>query len=211
MNNVLVIVAHPDDEILGLGGTIQKHIYDGDVVRILYVTGGETSSGYNRKSQAIEVGKILGVENLIFFDLPDQQLDTIPHYHINNSISESVNRVKPNIVYTHCVEDLNIDHRIVHDSVMVACRPHNGTVKELYTFNVSNWDFGEYGHFNPNTFIDIGSYIDTKLMCMSIYSTEIKKYPHPYSIEGLKNINSDNGSKFCKYYVEEFKQVYRII
>ena len=211
MNNVLVIVAHPDDEIIGLGGTIQKHIYNGDVVRILYVTGGETSSGYNRKSQAIEVCYLVGVENPIFFDLPDQKLDIIPHYQLNNSINETINNVKPNIVYTHCVEDLNLDHRIVHDSVMVACRPSSNIVKELYTFNISNWDFGEYGSFIPNTFVDIDGFLDTKLICMSEYESEIKYDIHPFSHEGLKISSIDNGLKFKKKSVEEFKQVYRII
>lgn len=211
MNNVLVVVAHPDDEIIGVGGTIQKHIYNGDTVRVLYITGGETSSGYNRKPQAIDVCMSIGIENPIFFDLPDQKLDIIPHYQLNNSISEVINNVKPNIVYTHCREDLNLDHRIVHDSVMVACRPFNNVVKELYTFNVSKWDFGEYGSFNPNTFVDIEGYIDTKLMMMSIYESEVKQTIHPFSLDGIRTENVNNGFSFNIKYLEKFKQVYKII
>lgn len=204
----MVIVAHPDDEVLGMGGTISKLCEEGNEVHLLYGTGGETSSGFARIVQACEVGKILGVHSSVFLNLPDQKLDTIPQSDLNNMIQSRVELVKPDIVYTHAKEDLNIDHRIIHDSVMVACRPTGG-VKELYTFCNSQWDFGEFGQFVPNTFVTID--YDKKTEAMFVYSSEIKGSPHPMSIDNMKYRDINNGAKFCEWQVEEFKQVFRII
>ena len=211
MNTVMVIVAHPDDELLGMGGTILKHVRDGDDVHIVFLTGGELSSGYNRKVEANKVCEIIGVKSSIYLDFPDQNLNTIHHTIINNMIKEIVDKVRPKIVYTHSGEDLNMDHRIVHDSVMVACRPINTPIKELYTFNVSWWDFGEYGNFTPNFFVDIHDYVETKSMLLTIYETECKTYIHPRSEDGMNVVSRNIGFKFGLKDVEEFKQVYRII
>lgn len=211
-NKVLVVVAHPDDEVIGMGGTISKHTNEGDEVHVVCVTGGETSSGYNRHTDTSNVAPILGIYSYIFLNFPDQQLDTITQSSINNIISQKIQTIKPNIVYTHAREDLNIDHRIVHDSVMVTCRPTGScSVKELYTFNVSQWDFGEMGSFQPNTFVDISRYLEKKMEAMNCYPSELREPPHPMSIECIRRDSINKGTKFCLSSVEEFKQVFRII
>lgn len=212
INKVLVIVAHPDDEVIGMGGTIARLVDEGHEVQVLYLTGGETSSGVGRFPETEEVGRILGITGRSFLHIPDQQLDTYAQSSINNMISQKIQSIKPNIVYTHAKEDLNIDHRITHGSVMVACRPTpDCSVTELYTFCVSQWDFGEFGGFQPNTFVNINPYASQKLEAMTIYSSEIKEEPHPQSLFNIKYDDVTKGAKFCLWEVEEFQQVFRLI
>lgn len=206
--NIMVIVAHPDDEVCGMGGTIARLCDEGNRVHVLYVTNGETSCGFDRYSLVDSVATILGFHSSSFLDFPDQKLDTIPQSTINNSIRSIIDSVKPDVVYTHAKEELNIDHRLIHDSVMVACRPV-GCVKELYTFQISEWDFGEFGSFVPNTFVTVDC--DRKINAMLVYDSEIKNYPHPMSLHNIKTRSIDRGAKFCRYELEEFKQVFRVI
>jgi LmbE family N-acetylglucosaminyl deacetylase len=212
IHNILVIVAHPDDEVIGMGGTIARLTDEGHKVQVMYLTGGETSSGHQRKDETIRVAEKLGLQTPIHCCVPDQKLDTYAQSSLNTMISEVVQKVKPNIVYTHAKEDLNIDHRIVHDSVMVACRPRIGcSVTELYTFCVSEWDFGEFGQFQPNTFVHVNMYMDKKLDAMGEYHTELRPTPHPMSLESIRQENMHKGAKFCLWEMEDFKQVFRLI
>lgn len=209
---VLIVVAHPDDEVYGMGGTIAKLCENHNEVYVVYITGGETSSGGSRIHLTDNVSKILGFKQLVSLKFTDQKLDSVSNLFINSTIKHLFDKINPDIVYTHAIEDLNIDHRTVHNSVMVVCRPQTGcSVKELYTFCVSNWDFGEFGNFIPNTFIDIEKYNDEKLKAMKVYSSEVKKYPHPMSIKNIHNRDINSAAKFCLNSVEEFKQIFRIM
>jgi LmbE family N-acetylglucosaminyl deacetylase len=211
-SNILVIVAHPDDEVIGCGGTLARLVDEGHRVQVMYLTAGETSSGHERTEETIQVAEKLGFEAPLHCGIPDQQLDTYAQSSINNMIKETVQSVKPNIIYTHAKEDLNIDHRIVHDSVMVACRPvHDCSVTELYTFQGSPWDFGEFGEWRANTYVNIQSYIDKKMEAMSVYSSEVKESPHPQALESMRYTYLANGVRFCLNEVEEFKQVFRLV
>jgi LmbE family N-acetylglucosaminyl deacetylase len=209
MSKILVIVAHPDDETFAMGGTMAK-LSGCHEIHVLYCSGGETSSGECRQKYTDEVKEILGIHKTYHLSFPDQTLFSAG-IELNNSIAKIVEEVKPEIVYTHAVEDLNSDHRTVHQAVMVACRPRGGSVKELYTFCISEWDFGEYGYFQPNTFIDIYGYMEKKLEAAWVYSSEIKGAPHPQSIDNMRYKNWTDAAKFCRYEVEEFKQVFRIV
>tara|TARA_B100001750_G_scaffold181686_1_gene150284 strand:+ start:3510 stop:4220 length:711 start_codon:yes stop_codon:yes gene_type:complete len=210
--NVLVIVAHPDDEVLGMGGTILKHSKKGDKVTVAYLTTGITSrrstnyksnSKYeitkkqenNLKKQILElqndakkVCNLLKVKKVKFYDFPDNELDTISLLKIIKTVEELIIKVKPERVYTSHFGDLNVDHRIVYESVLTAIRPSEIKVKELLCFELlssTEWSFSY--NFKPNYFINIEGELQKKISAMKLYKNEIRKYPHPRSIESIKH------------------------
>ena len=210
--NILVIIAHPDDEVLGMGGTILKHAKNGDRVTVAYLTTGITSRrSINYKtnpkyeptkkqeanmrkqinelrSDAKKVCKFLKVKKTMFFDYPDNELDTIPLLKIIKTVEKLVKETKPERIYTSHFGDLNIDHRIVYESVLTAVRPTELTVKEILCFELlssTEWSFSY--EFKPNYFIDIKNELENKIKAMKLYKNEIRKFPHPRSIENIKN------------------------
>ncbi|MFH1644459.1 MAG: PIG-L family deacetylase [bacterium] len=210
-NKVLVVTAHPDDEVLGCGGTIAKHHKNGDEVTVIILAEGLTSRDDKRnrdakikelsllKKQSIEANKILGVNDLQFFDFPDNRMDSVDLLDVVKAIENCINKFKPNIVYTHHSGDVNIDHRIIHDAVVVACRPiPDHTVKTLLFFEVassSEWQpNNSYPNFIPNWFVDISQTLDLKLKALKKYKSEMRKFPHPRSIKALECLANWRGA-----------------
>ena len=201
MNKILVIVAHPDDEVLGCGATIAKHTKNGDKVQVVFVADGFSS----RKSQegarnlpAIEAMCILGCEKPIFLDFTDNQLDTISLLGIVKEIEKIINDFQPNIVYTHYFGDLNIDHQITHKSVITACRPQpDFCVKEIYSFetlSATHWQSSSMTDtFNPNYFVDVSDFIKQKIKALQCYDNEMRDYPHARSYEAVVSLSSFRG------------------
>ncbi len=141
VKKVLVVAAHPDDEILGCGGTMARHVENGDVVQILFVADGVTSRGQfnidQHRKVSIQANEEVGAQLPIFLDFPDNQLDSVPLLQIVQSIEPHIDDFSPSVVYTHFAGDLNIDHSIVNRAVMTACRPQpNFSVQEIYAFEV---------------------------------------------------------------------------
>ncbi len=171
-NKILVVVAHPDDEILGCGGTILKHLKNGDEVSVLILGEGETSkeNGSNiedRQKAAQKAAKFLGVQNLFLQKLPDNQFDSLPLLKIVKIVERYLNQVKPRMVYTHHAYDLNIDHRITFQAVLTSCRPQpNFFVKKILTFETlssTEWQVKDKKHlFFPNVYQDISDFIGKK-------------------------------------------------
>ena len=195
MNKVLIIAAHPDDEVLGCGGTIANHTAKGDTVHVLFMTNGlgsrvESSSEdvLNRQSMAYQSADILGVKSLTFLDFPDNSMDSIPLLNVVKKIEEEVNNFQPEIIYTHHIGDLNIDHQVTHKAVMTACRPQpNFCVKEIYCFEVlSSTEWTIDNLFSPNCFVDILGTFELKMTAMKMYGAELRPYPHARSIESVK-------------------------
>ena len=197
---ILVIAAHPDDEVMGCGGTIACLTKERDEVYCLFLGEGVTSRYSNMeqaekekeqlKAQAGQAAKILGIRKVFFRDFPDNRFDTVPLLTIVKTIEEIKEQVKPNIVYTHHHGDLNIDHQITFRAVLTACRPVKGeTVKEIYSFEVpssTEWSYRNY--FMPNVFVDISATLDKKVEALNAYHSEIREYPHPRSPEVLRAI-----------------------
>jgi len=223
-NKILVISAHPDDEILGCGGTVAKLVQKGYGVSTLILGEGITSRDdrrdrKKREKEIIELqkqsklaNKILGVKESFFSEFPDNRFDTVPLLDIVKVIEKIKNQIKPEIIFTHYKNDLNIDHRITYNAVITATRPVVGEhVKEVYSFETlssTEWNF-PLG-FSPNTFFDISETIDVKLKAFKEYKAELREYPHPRSLEGLK-INAEYwGIKIGVKYAEVFRSV-RII
>lgn len=213
---ILIIGAHPDDETLGMGGTIAKYTSNDNMVHVLIITDGSSSQYGNyeqmiekKKNESKEAMRILGVEKIDFNVLPDMKLDTVPHIEINNLIEEKIRDFKPSIVYTHHWGDINKDHRLVFESTMVAVRPTiNQTVKNIYTYETpssTEWNITELNNvFKPNVFVDITKYMEQKLKAVDAYKSELRPYPHPRSVESIKTQNKGYGISVGTTYAERF-------
>ncbi len=194
----MVIVAHPDDEILGIGGTILKHVAEKDEVSALILGDGELSRSTatstdtkRREKQAEQVSKKLGFKNLFLEKLPDNQFDSIPLLSIAKIVEKYINKIRPDIIYTHHGGDLNIDHKLTFQAVLTACRPQPGFfVKKIFTFETpssTEWENKNSGKtFMPNFYNNITSFIDRKIEALKIYRNEMRSYPHPRSYEGIR-------------------------
>ena len=195
---VLVIAAHPDDEILGIGGTIARHISQDDQIVIAFIADSGTARYKDEtinlvKHSAIEAAKSLGIPqtNLRFAGLADQILDTFPIIKITQWIEEVVQEIKPQIIYTHHRGDINRDHQVVHEATLTATRPYNTPFVERIlcyeTPSATEWA-GPYfeKYFVPNVYIDITAHLENKLIAMSAYTTELRPFPHPRSLKALR-------------------------
>ena len=212
MEKVLVICAHPDDETLGLGGTLALHSLKKDKISILIVADGESSRGKNenisiRQKQAIQACSILGINDIEFLNFPDQRLDSMSLLVLNQEIEKKIKKINPTIIYTHFGGDLNRDHRLVFESVIVSSRPFRGQkIKKILCFETpssTEWSISDQ-LFKPNLFVDIQKVLSEKVSALKKYKTEIKKYPHPRSIDAIKNRASYYGSISGLKYAEAF-------
>lgn len=203
--SVLVIAAHADDEALGCGGTIAKHAAAGDKVDVIFVADGVTSrAGVGdgeivRRQQATESArKILGIGSTVFLGLPDNRLDSLALLDIVRPIEAIVEKLSPEIIYTHHYGDLNVDHRLVHQAVMTACRPMPGcSVREILAFEVmssTEWSGAGFLPFTPNFFVDISRHMDAKLQALEAYALEMRTAPHSRSVEHLRHLAQHRGS-----------------
>jgi LmbE family N-acetylglucosaminyl deacetylase len=193
---VLVIAPHPDDEVIGAGGTIVKHVQHGDEVHLCVVTKAYVPDWSEeiikeKRREVIAASKILGIKDITFCDLPTVKLDTIPQKELNKAISDTVNAVKPDIVYTTHKGDLHNDHRLVFEATMVAVRPTpKNFVKRLLSYELpSSTDLAPPfldRAFMPNVYVEISDVLETKIEAMSMYKTELREYPNPRSLEGLR-------------------------
>ena len=213
-STVLVIAAHPDDEVLGVGGTIRRHADAGDSVHILVVTEGTTAQYDDaaiieqKRAQVRESGSILGVDDTQFADLPDMQLDTIAHTELNAVLEDAITAVQPDTIYTHTASGLNEDHRLIHRSTLVAARPHSG-VTDIYSYFVgssSEWS-PSTPEFDPRMFVNIDETIETKIEAMECYATELRPYPHPRSPKRVREYAAYFGGHVGARYAEAFEVV----
>lgn len=200
--SVLVVAAHPDDEVLGCGGTIARLAAAGTPVRVAILGEGVTSR-YERREEAdpalldelrrrsAAAAAELGVPTPELFGLPDNRFDTLPLLEVVKLVERLVDKHRPETIYTHHGADLNVDHAVVHRAVLTATRPLPGAaVRKLYAFEVASsteWSFGSNGSvFRPNVFRDISRTLETKVRAMELYESERKEYPHPRSPEALR-------------------------
>jgi N-acetylglucosamine malate deacetylase 1 len=211
MNKILVIVAHPDDEVLGCGATIAKHIDNGDIVQVVFLSDGFSSrdDDKDRNNNAHKASEVLACQQPIFLNYPDNRLDTIPLLDIVKKIEKVVDDIQANIIYTHYFGDLNIDHQITHKAVMTACRPQpDFCVKEIYSFetlSATHWQSSSMTNtFNPNYFVDISDFIKQKIKALQCYDNEMRDYPHARSYEAVVSLSSFRGSAVGVHNAEAF-------
>jgi LmbE family N-acetylglucosaminyl deacetylase len=196
---VLVCAAHPDDEILGCGATMARHVRAGDDVHAVILGRGVASRGDDGAAvEALEAAArranaIVGVTSLRFFDFPDNRMDTVDRLSIAKCLEEEIARVRPSIVYTHHRSDLNVDHGRVADAAAIAARPLPGSsVASLLFFEVaSSTDARPAGvtvPFEPNWFVDVSATLEFKLAALREYAAEMRAFPHPRSIEAVEHL-----------------------
>ena len=222
-NKVLVCVAHSDDETFGCGGTIAKHVSKGDKVYCISFTDG-VSSRKNTKLSDIKkrevsknkASKILGfkwVKTKTVFE--DNKLSFNNLLDITKIIEISKKKIKPNIIYTHFADDLNIDHRVVAEATLTAFRPEpNEKLEQLITIEVpSATDFRilkNKKNFLPNYFLNIEKFLKYKIKAIKCYKNELKKYPHSRSVMGIKNLSKIRGHQSGLKFAEAFEIIRKI-
>lgn len=212
MVKVLIVSAHPDDEVLGCGGTIARHAGAGDQVQVLIVAEGSTSRQKMRdrvkaheeltglSKSANKAGLILGAAGVELLNLPDNRLDSIDRLDLIKHIERRICRHQPEVVYVHHAGDVNIDHRRLHEAVVTACRPTPGhTVKRLLSFEVpssSEWQTpGSAPFFQPNWFVDISDQMHLKREALVAYASEMRPWPHARSLEAIEHLARWRGAQ----------------
>jgi LmbE family N-acetylglucosaminyl deacetylase len=219
MRHVLIIAAHPDDEVLGTGGTIAKLSSRGVECHLLIVTDGSSAQYRDsdhlqeiiaaKKLETKNCADMLGFKSIHYGELPDMKLDMTPHIAINQIIEKVIEEVRPDTVFTHFWGDVNKDHQEVYKSTLVAVRPVFGqVVKELYCYRVpssTEWTPNKADTmFLPNYFVDIHQYAEQKYKAFACYSTELRDYPHPRSVQYLRETDKSAGLRVGLPSAEEF-------
>ncbi len=224
-DTILVVAAHPDDELLGVAGTLKKHVNAGNDVYCVILGEGHASrfdKGSNNDilveelhKDSIESAKMIGFKENHFENLPDNRFDSLDLLDVIKIVEKHIQNIKPNILYTHHYGDRNIDHRITYDAVMTAVRPVGKyCVNKVYLFDTpssTEWSFsGQSSVFVPNTFVNIDDTIDDKIKAMECYKTELGIWPHPRSSKALLAIANRYGSVIGCEYAEAFNLIMSI-
>lgn len=200
---VLIIAPHPDDETIGAGGVIARHIAQGDEVSWCIVTEGYAPSWSEEtlvkaRRQIDAVGAFFGFKNVYRLGFPSVKLNTVPHIELCNALQGVIDEVRPDVVYTTSRNDANLDHRIVYDCTLVAVRPLPGNaVRRVLSYEIGYTRyFGAPSGavaFQPNVFVDISGHLETKLDAMRLYETELRRTPHPRCIESIRLLAQERG------------------
>lgn len=195
---ILVVAAHADDEVLGCGGTIARHVAEGDAVHLVLMADGVTSRSVaragadatavaRRDAAADEAHAILGIQSVRRLGFPDNRMDSVPLLDIVQALEPVIACVAPQVIYTHHHGDLNVDHRITHQAVMTACRPvPESGVREICAFEVlssTEWGTPQSNPFIPNFLVDISAHLTIKQRALEAYADEMRSEPHSRSIE----------------------------
>jgi LmbE family N-acetylglucosaminyl deacetylase len=202
---VLVVAAHPDDEVLGCGGTIARHVAEGDTVQVVFMADGLTSRRgavtaelQQREKARDKALDILAVSKFYALNYPDNRMDSVPLLDVVQALERIIEQVRPTRVYTHHHGDLNVDHRITHQAVMTACRPVPGSgVREIFAFEVmssTEWGIPGVAPFVPNAFVDISDYLPKKLEALAAYGMEMRTSPHSRSNAHLEALARHRGN-----------------
>jgi len=228
MKTALVVAAHPDDEVLGCGGTIARLTTEGWEVHVHIVAEGSTSRDHVRnvdkhsenlmelREAAKVANRILVAKSLGFSGMPDNRLDGIELLDIIKLVDADIQRLKPNLVLTHHAGDVNIDHRIIHDAVIAACRPQPGnSVRELLFFEIASsteWRPGASARaFIPDTYFDVTDFITRKTEALQAYNLEMRPFPHARSIEAVGALARWRGASIGRVAAEAFMLGRRIV
>lgn len=218
---ILVVAAHPDDELLGVGGTVIKHVNQGDKVYALILgqgllarSGTEKAGLSDLQRDARRAGAIVGFTDMWFLDFPDNCFDTRPLLDIVKAVEAKLDHVKPDMIYTHHEYDLNIDHRLTFQAVLTASRPcNNNGPQAIYSFetlSVTEWQSKDQKQFLPTRYVAIGSELAQKIKALACYTTEMRTYPHARSSEGVEILAKWRGLEVGLLAAEAFQVVRQV-
>lgn len=218
---ILSIGAHPDDEVLGMGGTLLRLADEENKIFLLSLTLGETARGKRvakpdlRIKQAQKVADRLKAVLLPIRDFPDCAFDTVPLLTLTKLIEKHIKDISPDVIYTCHGGDLNIDHQRTFQAVITAARPGKTSTKKIYSFEVlssTEWQAKNSGNiFLPNTYVDVEKYIDGKVNLLKIYPQEMGKFPFPRSREGIEALARYRGMESGLRFAEAFHLVRNIV
>ena len=217
--NILVIAAHPDDEVLGCGGSVAKFSSQGYRVHGVILAEGITSRSKVKTkdlkkiqklhSSTIKSSKILGFKSCKILSYPDNRMYSVDFLKIVKTIEEIILKVKPSIIMTHHVGDLNIDHQITARATITAARPlPNSPVKKILSYETpssTEWSFDLNEAFKPNHYEDVSKHIKTKLKALKAYNSEMRQFPHPRSLENVVSLAKFRGSTVGLKFAEAFR------
>lgn len=205
MSDVLVIAAHPDDEVLGGGGTFAKHVASGDSVHALVLSEGASSRYEEGMTSTLQraakrSAEIIGFASLSFLGLADQRLDTVPLIEVTQMLEPILFRLRPSTVYVHSPVDVNTDHGVVARATWTACRPYSTPWLQRFlafeTPSSTEWAWPMTATaFQPQCFVDVTETLSRKLDAMACYESELRDYPHPRSLRALEERASFWGSQ----------------
>ena len=224
---ILVVAAHPDDEVLGCGGSMAKWSKNGNDIHVLIMAEGATSRDEKRNrnakkkeltnlsKSARKAGEILGVQSVNLLDYPDNRMDSVDFLEVVKSLEKYIRKYKPNVVVTHFANDLNIDHNIIHQAVVTACRPKPGFhVKRILSFEVpsaTEWQSPlSQPNFVPNWFEDISDTLELKDKALDAYKNEMREWPHTRSIKAVEHLARWRGASAGCEAAESFMLVRNI-
>ena len=215
MSKVLVIAAHPDDELLGIGGIVLKHTAAGDEVRSVIFCEGESLRYHGDVGQSTaidEAAAVLGVSHVYRLQYPDQKLDTYTLTELITPLEKISEEFKPDIVYCQSACDANRDHKILFEAANIAFRPLDEWIREFYTFyTASSTEWGYPRNFVPDTWVDISNVLDRKIKAFEKYHSEVREYPHPRSSEALRHQAHFWGNQCCMDAAEVLMTVRRTL
>ena len=202
-STILILAAHPDDEVLGCGGTIAKLADKGAIIHVAFLADGVFSRAVDqvkmqedlriRRVAAQKACDILGIKSVFFGDFPDNRMDTVALLDITKGLENLIAKYKPEVVFTHHAGDVNIDHRCMHQAAVTACRPQRShPVKTLLCFEVpssTEWQLpGSAPVFAPNWYVDISDTLDRKFAALDAYAAEMRAWPHPRSQQAVEHL-----------------------
>jgi len=211
-----VIAAHPDDELLGCGGTVALHVQAGDAVTAVIACEGESlrygPGGVGQAEHTQRAAAALGVTDVRRLGFADQRLDTVTLTDIIGPLEQVVREVQPQVVYCQYGGDVNRDHEILFKALLVATRPTEHAIQAVYAFDTaSSTEWGFPRSFAPDTWVDISKTLDQKIAAMACYESEVRPYPHPRSLDGLRHRAQAWGNQHCMDSAEVFMTVRRTV
>jgi LmbE family N-acetylglucosaminyl deacetylase len=221
MGDVLVVAPHPDDEVLGVGGCILRHLENGEAVHVVICTRGEdsrfTAEQVERvQAEARQVHAFLGVTGSHFLDLPAARLDTVGGSDVNEALGGVFRQVEPEVVYVPHAGDVHRDHQIVFQAAMVGCRPtgdhYPRRILAYETVSETDWYAAPMTPpFMPNVYVDISAQIEKKLEACAMYASQIQPAPHHRSIHALRAMSIARGHTMGFKHAEAFMLVRELI
>lgn len=223
--SVLVVAAHPDDEVLGCGGTIARHSEAGDEVHTLFLADGVAARGASgaaleaekaqRAEAAARAARVLDSQPPRFLGLPDNRLDSVPLLDVVQGIESAIAEIDPVVVYTHHGGDLNIDHEIAHRATVTACRPlPDARVRALYAFEIvssTEWCGAAARAFLPDRFVGIDATLERKIEALGCYAAEMRPAPHARSVDNVRALAAFRGASAGLPTAEAFMTIREVL